>query len=707
MDIINNNPYRLLGVYANSPTRERVANEGKLKAFLKVGRQVAFPLDLPQFLPALNRTVETVAEAKAKLTLPADQIKYAQFWFVKVTYIDEVAFNNLLAGDMDKAMGIWSKTVNASSLQNRIVCALVRNEFGTACRLAQQLYTHSGYAAQLVNEVSSESNVPQSLAFDFLDMLCDEAGTSVILSAITNDGWRKHISEKTVAPIISRIQAAINTAKTARSKGSVESYNAGVKLMNGTKADLAQLKALIPTTDLQYQMIADKLGLEILQCGINYFNDSNEPDAAYKAMELQKYAQSIVVGQMAKDRCKENVDILTKIIARLPPQQVFSEDKEIKDCLIRFSKQPAKISYAISLLNSTKPHLQSIKNKLGASNSYYLKISTLVVSNALGDVIEEVNEAQNDPNIAIKLRLGRPLSYTEIRSIEAVLSSAWNATTIMDGFDMESAFKSSRYNPNRSTLQSICNNLGISTYTPPPTSPKSRHSDTPPKPRQPQTPSSNPPKDDNSCLWKCIVAIVIFILGIIVICSNKSDDNVNSTSSDNSYDATSLYSTDASSDSTSLEGYSDDAQTIDSYDSDEANEYINNRLETGSKPYKAYYGKGTTGNNYLQFNTSGDNDYVVIAKRHGSAKLMNHIYIQGGDVATIYLPDGNYDIYFYSGKGWDPTKDMGKVKGGFVEETPIEKDENVSLYNEYGQYTLFPVANGNLRLDPANKDEML
>ena len=76
-------------------------------------------------------------------------------------------------------------------------------------------------------------------------------------------------------------------------------------------------------------MIADKLGLEILQCGIDYFNDSEEPDAAHKAMSLQKYAKSIAVGQMAKDRCKENVDILQRIIDNLPPSEVFVEDRAI------------------------------------------------------------------------------------------------------------------------------------------------------------------------------------------------------------------------------------------------------------------------------------------------------------------------------------------------------------------------------------------
>lgn len=125
MNILQNNPYRILGVYSNSPTKERLANHNRMKAFLKVGKSVFFPLDLPQYLSAINRTEASVADAESKLTLPKDQILYAQFWFIKTTPLDEVAFNHLLAGEIDKAEEIWQKRECASALQNRIVCALI------------------------------------------------------------------------------------------------------------------------------------------------------------------------------------------------------------------------------------------------------------------------------------------------------------------------------------------------------------------------------------------------------------------------------------------------------------------------------------------------------------------------------------------------------------------------------------------------------
>lgn len=224
--------------------------------------------------------------------------------------------------------------------------------------------------------------------------------------------------------------------------------------MADTKDALTQLRELLPVSDLQYQMIADKLRLEILQCGIDYYNDSEAADAACKAMVLQSYAQSVAVGEMAKNRCKKNVDILQKIINNLPPRAVLAEDMAIKEELRIFCicPLPGKITHAVHLLNNTKPHLKSIKAKLGASDAYYLKISTQVVSKALDSVIKEVNDVQNIETIGWI----RTYSETKKAQIKSTLRAAWNAIKIMDKFDMESDFRTNRYSQNRSILKNLC-----------------------------------------------------------------------------------------------------------------------------------------------------------------------------------------------------------------------------------------------------------
>lgn len=467
MNILRNNPYRLLGVYSNSPTKERLANHNRMKAFLKVGKPVSFPLDLPQYLSAIQRTEASVMDAEAQLTLPKDQLLYAQFWFVKATHLDEVAFNHLFAGEIDKAEEIWQKRDSASSLQNRIVCALMREDYRSAITCAEALYGNLLYSNKFVSAILGTDGSADvgSLAFCFLDVLCDEVGANKLLPFITDDTWKSHVEEKAVKPLVDSIQDAIAIARKSKGKGAEARLNAGEALRENTKSAFQQLKEFLASTDLQYQMIADKLGLEILQCGIDYYNDSEEPEAAHKAMSLQKYAQSIVEGKMAKDRCKENVDILQKIIDELPPSDVYAEDKAIKEELRKYCKLPDKICHAVTLLNNTKPHVQSIKSKLGASNSYYLKISTQIVGNALINIIAEVNEAQSilsadkdDPKATLAAILG-------IAHVKLALRNAWKAIVIMDGFDMEADFKNGRYNNNRSVLKELCKELDVSTST--------------------------------------------------------------------------------------------------------------------------------------------------------------------------------------------------------------------------------------------------
>jgi hypothetical protein len=461
MNIIENNPYRILGVFVNSPTKERVANQTKLKAFLKVGKAAVFLLDLPQVLPSIVRSQEMVAEAEAKLALPADQLKNALFWFVKNTPLDEIAFKHLYAGDMEGAMDIWSKKADLYSLQNRLICALIKKDYGDAIRDAELLYSHFSNAfVEAVVGTNSPIDANE-LAFQFLDVLCNEIPTDKVFPLIKNETWRLHVSSTVTKPTIGALLCAVDKAHAVRGKGAQKRYEAGKKLMQEAKPLLIKLGQLLAPENLQYQMVADKVGLEVLQCGIDYFNDSEDADAARNAMILQEFALQTVVGKMAKDRCKENVDTLKKIIASLPPLEVYEEDKSIKEELLKFYQLPDEICHALTLLNNAKPHLQSIKRKLGATNGYYLKMSTLVVGNALHNVIKEVNQAQADDSLD---DFSYEAEIAQLLLLTKVLENAWKTTLLMDSFDLESSFKT-RYSKNREILKGLCEQQGVPTTT--------------------------------------------------------------------------------------------------------------------------------------------------------------------------------------------------------------------------------------------------
>lgn len=511
LSILIDNPYRILGVYTNSPKKEIVSNKGRISAFLKVGKQVEFPLDLNTLFPVVQRDTESISQAESQISLAKEQIKYILFWFVNITPIDKIAFNHLQAGDIDSAVAIWGKKDSFSSLQNILVCSLIQRDWKKAFFYAKALYEK--YAENILNLLDTQISLTSlDLVHLFIDTLFEEKDIDhkQFLNCVTTDvEWSTYIKDKLVQPLIASISREVEKVHAVKRENHKERYLAGNTLKKNTAMALANLKALVLSSDVHYQIIADKLGLEILQCGIDYYNASEELDAAIKAMPLQKYALSIVVGKAAKDRCKENVDILQKMIDELPPKEVFIEDKAIKEELRKFCSLPDKICHSKTLLNNTKSYLQSIKTKLGISHSFYLKLSTQVVGNALHNVIEEVNDIQDKMNIS---SYGYERSYEKRLRIQSMLpvlkntlQEAWNTIKIMDTFDMEGDFKQNRYIPNKNTLKNICNQLGINTY----------QSNSVSRSSQPNKSSANSSDDETNL--GCIIVIVIFIIIVILV----------------------------------------------------------------------------------------------------------------------------------------------------------------------------------------------
>ena len=460
MNILQNNPYRLLGVYSNSPTKERLANHNRMKAFLKVGKPVSFPLDLPQYLSSINRTEVSVTDADAKLTLPKDQILYAQFWFVKMTPLDDVAFNHLIAGEIDKAEDIWRKRECASSLQNRIVCALMCGKYAGAISIAETLYSNTQYINQLVVAVvgmGGNFNL-SDLTFSFIDVLYDEIGANKLSSFITNTTWKDYIKDKAVKPIITNIQGAIDVAHKSKGKGATARLEAGRTLMRSTKDMLSDLRRLLSVSDIQYEVIADKLAQEILQCGIDYYNNTNDDDAPHNAMILQKYALSVAVGNLVKNRCKENVDTLEKVG---PEYAVRNEIKFLMNIIKQLRGEGGHDKYSIimfglclsisdvqGLVEKSIPYINRMKEKLRFSNDLYIKVTSAVVSAAVNAIVEIINMQQS-------------LSLGNADRLKPVISAAISAMGIIGNIDMDTK-TSQYYNSNSSTLVSMNRRLNPS-----------------------------------------------------------------------------------------------------------------------------------------------------------------------------------------------------------------------------------------------------
>ena len=513
MNIINHNPYRVLGVYANASLREITANKTKLARYASVGRSVSFDADLDGILSPVDRTETSVEKAFADLSLEQDKLKYALFWFVKDTPIDDTAFGLLKEGKIREAKLVWetAPSMNFSSVQNRVVCNLIENNLETALVMAEFLYESFTFSDTFIDKVNPNSTMKMSgtdLLHLFIDTLGAEVGMDKLFDLeLLQKDTAAYIKEKTVAPLVTRISDEVDKAKRIDHHDVDKRLQAGNALVVVAKQALEELKKVLGADDSQYKLLADKIGIEILQCGIDYFNGTEDSESAYKALELQQAAQAVVVGEAAKQRCDENVEILKKNMAGMAPRLVVAEDKAIKSLLDEATAKPDEISCAVDLLNNAKSHLQTMKDKLGVADGYYLKMSSLVVSVALHKVIEVVNEAQKKKEKEAFEALEDDAEYQSLKHlygmsqeeldrmhfrmskeelkgllewkergglfgferesrdefvarVAPIVKEAWGVILVMDGFDMEKDVKE-HYDKNRSTLRSLCIDMGV------------------------------------------------------------------------------------------------------------------------------------------------------------------------------------------------------------------------------------------------------
>lgn len=150
----------------------------------------------------------------------------------------------------------------------------------------------------------------------------EDFDTSQFLEAISDVEFiaKSEFLKSFVQKPIEQIEQKIETAKNKRKASKANAAKVGQELFTATASDLTQLKNIVGTSDIKYTSVVDKIANEILQCSIDYFNDSQEKDSssdyAKTAMKLAKQAQGIAVGNLTKDRVKDSINTLAEMIDR-------------------------------------------------------------------------------------------------------------------------------------------------------------------------------------------------------------------------------------------------------------------------------------------------------------------------------------------------------------------------------------------------------
>jgi hypothetical protein len=328
MKIINNNPYRIAGILSNATAREIQKQKTKIKAFSKVGQEIKTDYDF-QVLENISRTEDTINIAFSNIEQNQDKVNYSLFWFLNTSPFDQIAIDYLKAGNSEKAIEKWeqitiNKEVNSnnySAFNNFGTCKLLSNknsDIKTGIEAKIKLI-ESDYFENFVHAVADQTYTidNQNQSYKLIDELISQFKNKYSYSEILqlfggcDSSTQKYLSKKFTEEPLHKIESQIESCKKNRKANKGKAYEFGLNLFTKTKEDLTLLKSLLGTSDLKYKAVADPLANEIMQCGIDYFNVSQENNLKENYLEssqkLTKLADSIAVGKLTKDRAKDNL----------------------------------------------------------------------------------------------------------------------------------------------------------------------------------------------------------------------------------------------------------------------------------------------------------------------------------------------------------------------------------------------------------------
>ncbi|WP_300979079.1 hypothetical protein [Flavobacterium sp.] len=453
MDIIKNNPYRIIGILSNATAREIQSRKGKITAYAKVGKQITSEFDFPLF-DSIVRDQNKIEKAFSAIQQSKEMLENSLFWFLNTNSFDETAINYLRNGDKEKAIQIWEKVTTEKEVTYKNYSCF--NNIGTLKLLGESQedikegiekkikLIESDSFKNFVHSVAGEAFIidNQKQVENFINDIIKQFqgkysnADTLKLFSNCNGTIQKYLSQKFTEEPVHNIESQIERTKKKRNENKINAFQFGLMLHENTKADLTLLNSLLGVNDLKYKVIADNLAKEIMQCGIDYFNESKENKSKEEYLEnaltLNRIADSIAVGKLTKDRAKDHIATLEEM-----KDQELSEAiivlQSIKDLYLENErnirqqiKQLEKSDYEIIIGRKTINH-RAVEESIKSSIEWQ-KVNEMIVDLLSDNNLKKIKECNKEEQKKEFLELMNWLKVNSLKStpITAILNKYKN-----------------------------------------------------------------------------------------------------------------------------------------------------------------------------------------------------------------------------------------------------------------------------------------
>lgn len=416
LNLVRNNPYRVLGVYVNSPVKDRVTNKNRLAAFARVGKPCVFPKDMTELFANPSRSVDDIARAEQQINLDQDKLKYAFFWFIQASPLDTAALSNVQSGNKEKTLEILKKRDSFSSLINRALLAYAENDLNTAVKLTTLVIHTDEYRDGFIKAICGENFEldEESVAKLYIDALAQEVGWEDTYKLFRSEGYSADDDEYIVSKLIKEPIADITGAIEELEDAGEASYEIGDScrnLIQKTRHNLSVLNNVLDSDDSRLMLIRDKLAIAIKSLSARYFNSIESPNEAVfeQVEEWLNLAYDLALGSHAIEQIEKEREEFNqarqgaKIMDVAGPLILLTAE---------FKESNKSLSQTETFVDKAKQEVDRIKLSVGDRDELLVTVSSNIASMALSAVISIVNDAQSS-----KLRIQEGLKSGSINRI--------------------------------------------------------------------------------------------------------------------------------------------------------------------------------------------------------------------------------------------------------------------------------------------------
>ncbi|MCX6162806.1 MAG: hypothetical protein NTV87_15915 [Ignavibacteriae bacterium] len=351
MDIIVNNPYRILGLPITASDREFSKRVSDFDAYISIGKEPKkLNTDIGWIGPLL-RSKETISSAYQKLENVQSRIIFSLFCFLEIDKLDGEAMNCLYLGNIEKGRKVWQNSAdenyitanNYQYIKNLCLLSLMTSsanskKFGNkdyflSIELMNKLFESDIFWDEyllLFPKINLSRRKRSDLIInEYCDMMISHleiyidrtngiSGKEVINALdeyVLPEIYRQKLLSKLTSNRLVNIERVLEDYQEKINNYKDNAYVLADKIILEIKDDMAYLENIFGDNELSLTILSDNISKYLIRCINRSFNNNVSKDE--KLFEICEnifiYANSLKCSQNSKENIQESENAILEI----------------------------------------------------------------------------------------------------------------------------------------------------------------------------------------------------------------------------------------------------------------------------------------------------------------------------------------------------------------------------------------------------------